>query len=94
MDERSRTRCYIGGIPCDIAQEEVHHLFSACGALRSFTLILDQHMPHGFGFVEFENPEAAEAAIRLDGTMLKGHRLRVEYTLAARMPPQGNVEGT
>ena len=28
MDERSRTRCYIGGIPCDIAQEEVHHLFS------------------------------------------------------------------
>ena len=49
-------------------------------------------MPHGFGFVEFENPEAAEAAIHLDGTMLKGHRLRVEYTLAARMPPQGNVD--
>lgn len=78
IDARSLSilcRIYVGSIPFDYAEQQVAQLFSQFGAVKEVSMSYDHLMKRhkGFGFVEFENPEAAKLAIEgLQGAEVSG----------------------
>jgi RNA recognition motif-containing protein len=65
-------RVYVGSVHFEVTEIEVTNLFSVFGPIKSVQMIVDQtvaiHPKHkGYGFIDFEVPEAAELACRADG---------------------------
>jgi RNA recognition motif-containing protein len=73
---------YVGNLPHDTTSETLRSAFEKDGrSVASVALVRDHRTgrSRGFGFVEMESEEAAEAVIReLDGTELGGRTLRVK----------------
>ena len=73
-------RIYVGNLPFSATDEEVRGLFGEFGAVNSVSLITDRETgrPRGFGFVEMENGEEADAAISaLHQSSMGGRSLNV-----------------
>ena len=73
-------RIYVGNLPFTATEEEIRQLFEQYGDVTTVNLITDRETgrPRGFGFVEMENDEEAEAAIKaLDQMELGGRNLNV-----------------
>ncbi len=69
------TKLYVGNLNYDLDEEKLKGLFSEHGNVLSVQIIGGK----GFGFVEMETPEAAQAAKdALDGAELDGRQLRVD----------------
>jgi len=71
---------YVGNLPFEVGEDELHELFSAQGEVVSAKVIMDRETgrPRGFGFVEMATPEAAQKAIdSLDGQDFRGRNLKV-----------------
>ena len=58
-------RLYVGNLPFDVSEDQLHELFSAHGQVASTKLITDFNTgrSRGFGFVEMRTEEEAQAAI-------------------------------
>src|SRR5581483_2210074 len=58
-------RLYVGNLPYDLSEDQLHELFSAHGQVASTKLITDFNTgrSRGFGFVEMRTEEEAQAAI-------------------------------
>src|SRR5579863_4253022 len=58
-------RLYVGNLPFDLSEDQLHELFSAAGQVASTKLITDFNTgrSRGFGFVEMKTEEEAQAAI-------------------------------
>jgi cold-inducible RNA-binding protein len=58
-------RLYVGNLPFDTSEEDLHQLFSAHGQIVSTKLITDMETgrSRGFGFVEMSTEDGAKAAI-------------------------------
>ena len=73
-------RLYIGNLPFSVTEDELRELFGRHGAVVGVDLITERETgrPRGFGFVEMEDPAAADAAIEsLDGSDLGGRNLKI-----------------
>jgi len=72
---------YITGITHTATEEELRKLFSPYGQIVKALIVRDPvtQMPRGFGFVEFETHESAEAALNENGTEFLGSPLRVIF---------------
>ena len=73
-------RIYVGGLPYSATEEDLENLFSSIGAVKDATIITDRYtgQAKGFGFVEMDNDEEADAAINaLNGTQMGGRTLTV-----------------
>lgn len=73
-------RIYIGSIQFDVSEEEVKAIFSVYGPVRSVNMMVDtlNKRHKGYGFVEFETPEAAQLAqAEMDGSQLAGRAIKV-----------------
>jgi len=60
-------KLYVGNLPYQATESDIQDWFSQAGVtVDSVNLVRDRFSgePRGFGFVEIENNEAAEAAIR------------------------------
>ena len=71
---------YVGNLPFEITEDELHELFAAHGEVVSAKVITDRETgrPRGFGFVEMQQAEDAQKAIQsLDGQDFKGRNLKV-----------------
>jgi len=82
-------KIYVGNMSYATSEEELRELFSQYGNVLSTNIIIDRetHRPKGFGFVEMEEDEAAEAAIsQLDGQEFGGRNLRVNEAIAKPRP--------
>ncbi|KAL4370456.1 hypothetical protein AHAS_Ahas06G0067600 [Arachis hypogaea] len=78
MSRRGSRTVYVGNLPGDIREREVEDLFSKYGHITHIDLKVPPRPP-GYAFVEFEDYQDAEDAIRgRDGYDFDGHRLRVE----------------
>ena len=74
------TNIYVGNLPFSSTEDEIRGLFAAHGAVTSVTLIVDRETGRlrGFGFVEMEEEQEANAAIEgLNGVDLQGRSLTV-----------------
>lgn len=73
-------KLFVGNLDFKTTQQELSDLFSDIGPVVEVFLPLDRATgrPRGFGFVEFESDDDAEAAItKLDGHELGGRPIRV-----------------
>ncbi len=73
-------RLFVGNLPFTAGDDDLEAAFSEHGAVVSAIVIRDQESgrSRGFGFVEMETEEMAEAAVAgMDGFEMDGRRLRV-----------------
>ncbi len=73
-------KLYVGNLPFSATEDEIREKFEEFGSVMSVNLISDRDTgrPRGFGFVEMENGEEADAAISaLDQTDMDGRKLNV-----------------
>jgi len=73
------TSIYVGNLPWSATQDGVEALFAPYGEVVSVKLISDRDTgrARGFGFVEMEDGDAANAIEALDGKEYEGRALRV-----------------
>ncbi len=72
-------RLYVGGLPYNVTDEMLENLFSAYGAVKSVTVMINTitDLPDGFGFVEMSYDSEAEEAIQnLNGTQVGGRTIK------------------
>ncbi|PKI83596.1 hypothetical protein MVES1_002834 [Malassezia vespertilionis] len=68
------TRLYVGHLPPDVHRDDLGDFFCRVGR------VIDVRVLSGFGFVEFENPRDADAAVQdFDGASFMGERLMVQF---------------
>jgi cold-inducible RNA-binding protein len=73
-------RLYVGNLPFSTNESELREMFEKHGPLESVNVITDRETgrSRGFGFVEFKDADAANAALSaLDGFDMGGRPLRV-----------------
>lgn len=71
---------YVGNLPYDITEDELRNTFATFGAVTEVHIINDKlsGQSKGFGFVEIPDNAAASQAIKtLDGSDLKGRKIKV-----------------
>ncbi|XP_073221879.1 serine/arginine-rich splicing factor SR34B isoform X2 [Cicer arietinum] len=84
MSRHSSRTVYVGNLPGDIREREVEDLFMKYGHITHIDLKVPPRPP-GYAFVEFDDVQDAEDAIRgRDGYDFDGHRLRVEAAHGGR----------
>ena len=74
------TKLFVGSLPWAIDDQGLEELFSSFGTVSSAKVIIDRetNRSKGFGFVEFEDDNAAQAAIKqLNGTDVQGRAIVV-----------------
>jgi cold-inducible RNA-binding protein len=74
-------KLFVGNLAYSVTDDELQDLFAQAGACESASVVMDRDtgQSRGFGFVLIATPEDAERARRqLDGTDLKGRRLRID----------------
>ncbi len=84
-------KLFVGGLNYDTTQDGLQQAFSQFGAVSSATIIIDKMSGRskGFGFVEFDDDAAADAAVSaMNGAELEGRTLTVNEArpLEARPP--------
>ena len=74
------TKLFVGSLPWTIDDQALEDLFKEFGVVLSAKVIMDRESGRskGFGFVEFEDDNAAKAAInKLNGTDMQGRSIVV-----------------
>lgn len=73
-------KLYVGNLSYAVTKEELEKIFSEYGSVSEAILIEDRHTGRskGFGFVEMENPDEADKAVKeLDGKSVQGRNIKV-----------------
>ena len=88
-------KIYVGNLSYNATEEEVRTLFSAHGSVVSCALPTDRDTgrARGFGFVEMDNADAANAIRALDGKDFQGRALRVNEAQPRESSPRGGGGG-
>ncbi len=86
-------KIYVGNMNYATTEDQLFDLFGQYGTVSSVRIITDRETqrPKGFGFVEMEEDDAADAAIsELDGKEYDGRNLRVNVALERERQPRRN----
>jgi RNA recognition motif-containing protein len=73
-------KLFVGGLPLDMDDQELHAIFSDHGKVKSAKIIFDRHshISRGFGFVDMAHREEALAVIEaLDRATIEGKVMTV-----------------
>jgi cold-inducible RNA-binding protein len=88
------TKLFVGSLPWAVDDQALEDLFKGFGAVTSAKVIIDRetNRSKGFGFVEFEDDNAAQEAIKqLNGSDQQGRTIVVsEARPMAPRPPRGD----
>ncbi|MBD3168183.1 MAG: RNA-binding protein [candidate division Zixibacteria bacterium] len=83
------SKLYVGNLQYSVGDDQLRELMANYGEVKSVNIIEGK----GFGFVEFEEPDQAEAAMEaLNGTDFAGRTLRIDEARPRknRPPRRGN----
>jgi RNA recognition motif-containing protein len=89
-------RLFVGNLPYDATEDEIREHFSAVGTLSYVSIPLDRETgrKRGFAFVEFADPEQAQAAIqKFNNQPFKGRPLAVNEARAREAGPRPAAGG-
>jgi RNA recognition motif-containing protein len=73
-------KIYVGNLSVEATEAGIGAAFTAFGMVQGVSIVRDRHSgePRGFGFVEMESSDEADAAIAaLNGTQLNGRAVAV-----------------
>lgn len=76
-----QTKLYVGNLSYKTKDEDLKAVFEEAGVVVTAKILTDRETgrSRGFGFVEMETEEGAQAAVqKLDGFMLDGRKLKVD----------------
>lgn len=86
-------KLYVGGLSYSTTEAGLREAFEKAGVVTSASIIIDKMSGRskGFGFVEMETEDAAQAAINMyHDQELDGRRLTVNEARPKEERPQGN----
>jgi cold-inducible RNA-binding protein len=89
-------KLFVGSLSWDTNDEGLRNAFAPHGEVSEAIVISDRHTgrSRGFGFVTFEDDEAADKAIAaLNGTQLDGRTIRVDVAQAKERNGGGGRRG-
>lgn len=77
-DQDSRS-IHVAQVDYSVTEEELKHLFEACGPVVRATILKDKFsgQPKGFAYIEFESADSINNAMILNETEFKGRTLKV-----------------
>lgn len=84
-------KLFVGNLPFTMTDDQLNAVFAAYGKVVSANIVFDKfsHRSKGFGFVEFETEEEAQAAMQaLDGSDQGGRNMAVKEALPRPERPQ------
>ena len=91
------TRLFVGSLPWAVDDAQLEDLFKDFGTITSAKVIIDResNRSRGYGFVEFEDDNAAKAAIdKLNGSDVQGRAIVVnEARPQEARPPRRDFGG-
>ncbi|DAZ96438.1 TPA: hypothetical protein N0F65_006484, partial [Lagenidium giganteum] len=72
---------YVGNLAYDITEEVLRKVFDKCGAIKAvrFAEHIQTKEFRGFGYVQFYEGEAVLQAIKLDGMVVMGRPMNIDY---------------
>ena len=96
------TSIFVGNLPYDATEDDLWDVFLDCGYISSVWLsTMPDGSARGFGRVHFNDEAAAENAMAMYGTVLRGNALRIEPSLnpegrgrAAVAPPRRSADAS
>jgi RNA recognition motif-containing protein len=76
-------KLFIGNLPANTSEDDLHALFSQFGKVRSSKLVTDVFSGQckGIGFIEMEGHEARAAIAGLNGKDFQGRSIKVNFEL-------------
>ncbi|VDN25077.1 unnamed protein product [Gongylonema pulchrum] len=87
-------RLCVRNLSRNVTKEHLAEIFSVYGTLKTCELPMDRqhtHLGRGYGYVEFEQPEDAEKALKhMDGGQIDGQEVTCELT----HPPRSVINGS
>lgn len=89
-------KIFVGGLPWATTSDDLQQLFAQYGNITSATVITDKMTgrSRGFGFVEFADEAAAQAAIEgQNGKEFGGRTLMVKEAMPMKDRPQRSFGG-
>jgi RNA recognition motif-containing protein len=89
-------KLYVGNLPYSTDENALREIFGAKGTVQSVKIVTDPHdgRSKGFGFIEMETEEEADAAIQdLNGHEMGGRTLRVDKARPRESRPGGGGGG-
>lgn len=90
-------KLYVGNLPYTMTNADLEELFAQVGTVKSARVISDRDTGRskGFGFIEMETSDEAQAAIsEFNGTEISGRALKVnEANESAPRPRSGGFGG-
>lgn len=83
---------YVGNLVFHVTEDDLKKEFSSFGPIKNAIIAVDARgLSKGFGYVEFESTEQAQAAIEARNQMVfEGRRLIVNYQAKTRRPTKEN----
>jgi nucleolin len=85
---------FVGRLSYNVDHAWLKEEFEACGEVVSSRIIVDRDGgSRGFGYVEFNSPEAAQEALKLDGKEIDGRPVRVDLSTPRPAPGQNTAGG-
>jgi cold-inducible RNA-binding protein len=88
----SANKIFVGGLSWDTDNNGLRNAFEGFGTIIEATVVTDRDSgrSRGFGFVTFEDGDAVQQALSLNGTDLDGRSIRVDK---ANSRPSGGGGG-
>jgi len=86
--QQQKNDVFVGNLAFNTTEEQLHQIFSEIGRVVKVRMVTDLETgkPRGFAFVEFEDPQAALAAIRnMNEYELNGRSLRVNFSNSSHL---------
>jgi len=76
----SQSKIYVGNLSYSASKEDLQQLFGACGVTTDIRIITDRDTGRskGFAFVTFENEDAVQAALQLNGSEFQGRQIKID----------------
>ena len=86
----NRNDVYVGNLAFNTTEEQLSEVFSEFGRVVRVRMATDPETmnPRGFGFVEYQDPQAALSALRnMNDFELNGRKIRVNFSNASHLEP-------
>ncbi|XP_053164892.1 RNA-binding protein with serine-rich domain 1-like [Hemicordylus capensis] len=85
------TKVHVGRLTRNVTKDHIMEIFSTYGKIKMIDMPVDRlnlHLSKGYAYVEFENPDDAEKALKhMDGGQIDGQEITATAVLAPRPRP-------
>merc|ERR1711991_481349 len=77
---------FVGNLSYDADDNEIEKFFKSCGNIKSIRIVTDAESgrSRGFGYVEFDDTDAVDKAIKLNGNEMMHRRVKIDFAAPRR----------